>query len=652
MRPESALGGSGSGAFRRWLTVLLGALIVTTTLRAGGVLPAVDPARKAEIASWLETAPSGFTPTFADRAFWGRWADSKPGVALIAEAKAKAAEPVPVLTEALYNEFKRSGGRDTFEKPFAARTERLGLFVYAEGLVDDGSRLPLIETELAAILDEPSWAVPADTADLSDWASGRTRVDLAASARAWSLATVDWLLGDRLRPETRARIRREVRERVLNPCLERIRARDRRDFWWMTATNNWNAVCHAGLIGAALLLDDDRSERAELVAAFEADTAYFIDGYTDDGFCEEGLSYWVYGFGHYVMGTEAIRRATGGRLDLLARPKVARIASFALRWEIANGVYAAFGDAWPEQKCPAWLHDFVAGRFRLGAPVGVTGFVYRHGLGAHLYTTTFDLCLPRPAWAAGAGLPLRDWFPDGGELVARQPVGGSGLSVALQGGHNGQSHNHNDVGSFVVVNAGVPVLTDLGVDAYVRDTFGPKRYTSEVMNSFGHPVPRVAGRLQRTGAEARGVTVRTEFTDERDLWELDMTRVYEAPGLERLTRTFIYTRGMGGRLEVVDRVRFGAPKAFGTALILRPDQTWERTAENRLLIQGKGAAVEVVYEAGWGRVLTTGTAPIHGIVPDMPARGTRIGFDLKEPATEAVIRLTITPAKPSVSISP
>jgi hypothetical protein len=607
-------------------------------------LPEIPPARVAEIEAWLEAKPSGFVPAFADRPFWEAQAKLPATDALLTEANRRADEPVPELTEELYGEFKRSGRRDTFEKPFAARTERLALFALAQGLTDDGRWLPLIETELAATLDEPSWAAPAHAADLPDWASARTRVDLAASARAWTLATADWLLGDRLKPETRARIRSETRSRVLAPCLERFRAGDQRDYWWMKGTNNWNAVCHAGVTGAALLLDEDRGERAEFAAAFEADTAYFINAYPDDGYCEEGLGYWVYGFGHYIMGAEAIRRATGGHVDLFSQPKVARIAAFSRRWAMTEGIYAAFGDVSLRQTCPAWLHDFVAGRFGAGAPVGVTGFMHRHSLGTQLYVTAFDLSLERKPAEESGTLRLRDWFPDGGALVVRQVSTDAGFSVAMQGGHNARPHNHNDIGSFVVVTHGVPVLSDLGADDYVRDTFGPRRYTSGVMNSFGHPVPVVAGQGQRTGREARGVTVRTEFTDERDVWELDLTSAYDVPKLERLTRTFVFTRAGGGSLEISDHVRFREPQSFGSALILPPKRDWEQTPESGLLVRTDRAALRVRYSTDAPTALVLTTAPIHGIVPDRPAKGTRIGIDFVEPVREATLRMLITPA--------
>ena len=631
----------------RYLPLLI--LTLALPLHAQKELPKLAPARITQIAGWLAPQPAThFAPPFADRAFWNPWKGRPAGQALIKQADTFAGQPMPELTEDGYNDFARTGQRWKYEKSFGDRTARLRAFVFAEGLVNDGSRLPLIESTLASVLDEPSWSVPAHAYGRKTWRDAYDNVDLAAAARAWDLATTDWLLGDRLKPETRVRIRKEVRARVLTPYIERVRAADRRDFWWMNGSNNWNGVCNSGVVGAALLLCETPAERAEFVAAFEAYAPFFIAGFTDDGLCQEGLGYWIYGFGHHVLGSETIRLATGGKLDLLSGDKVKRIAAFDLRWDVVNGIYPAFGDAWIGVHTAPWLHDFAVLRFGVGKLQGVDDPLQLHVLGSFMYRTLFDLALPRDPVAGGkprvaAPLPLRDWFSDGGALIVRPAVPASGLAAAFDGGNNDQPHNHNDIGSFVVVNDGVLILTDLGADSYVKDTFGPKRYTSDVMNSFGHPVPRVAGQLQKTGADAKALTVRTEFTDARDTWEMDITSAYASPDLIKLTRTFVFTRGGGGRLEIIDHVQFKTPQAFGTAIILRPEQKREDLEGNRFRVSSGGKAVDIACTTDTG-ALSTDESPIIGIVPAKGSHGTRIGIDFVEPVQEATLRTIITPS--------
>ncbi len=83
-----------------------------------------------------------------------------------------------------------------------------------------------------------------------------------------------------------------------------------------------------------------------------------------------------------------------------------------------------------------------------------------------------------------------------------------GLTVAAKGGHNDESHNHNDVGEFVVYCDGKPLLIDAGVETYSRKTFSPQRYEIWTMQSAYHNLPTIDGVQQAPGAAfaARDVT--------------------------------------------------------------------------------------------------------------------------------------------------
>ena len=71
-------------------------------------------------------------------------------------------------------------------------------------------------------------------------------------------------------------------------------------------------------------------------------------------------------------------------------------------------------------------------------------------------------------------------------MAAREKPGSSeGLYVAAEGGHNAQSHNHNDVGNVIVFADGRPVLVDAGVEEYTSKTFSSRRYEIWTMQSPG-----------------------------------------------------------------------------------------------------------------------------------------------------------------------
>ena len=69
----------------------------------------------------------------------------------------------------------------------------------------------------------------------------------------------------------------------------------------------------------------------------------------------------------------------------------------------------------------------------------------------------------------------------------------------MKGGHNGESHNHNDVGSFVVYADNEPLLIDVGVGEYTSQTFGNNRYDIWTMQSGYHNLPQVNGVDEKDG---------------------------------------------------------------------------------------------------------------------------------------------------------
>ena len=98
------------------------------------------------------------------------------------------------------------------------------------------------------------------------------------------------------------------------------------------------------MTGTALALIDKPEEKAFYVAAAEKYIAYFLSGFTEDGYCSEGIGYWNYGYGCFVRLGHMLHGATGGKVDLFAMPKARNAGLFARRMEITPGVYPAFAD--------------------------------------------------------------------------------------------------------------------------------------------------------------------------------------------------------------------------------------------------------------------------------------------------------------------
>jgi len=397
-----------------------------------------------------------------------------------------------------------------------------------------------------------------------------------------------------LSPAIRRLIRDNVRRRVLDPFRAMIEGRQKQASW-LRAQMNWNAVCVGNTVFAALTLEESRDDRAFFVAAGEHCIRFYLRGFTPDGYCAEGVGYWNYGFGHFILLAEAVRQATGGQIDFMQEDHAVPGALFCLRSEILPGIFPTISDCAPGSRPSPQLAAYVCRRLGLD-PHGKKLLGVADTLPMTLLLASLPDNVPIvPHIEENIDDPLRSFFGDGGILISRNTPGVKpAFAVALKGGNNNEPHNHDDVGSFSVVSGREMVICDPGGEVYTARTFGPHRYDSKVLNSYGHAVPIIAGQLERTGAAARGIILATNFTAAADIIKLDIRSAYAVSNLLQLDRTFVFHRGETPSLDVSDDVKFSTPETFETALI-----TWgavKATGPNTLEITDGKSTVRVTID--------------------------------------------------------
>jgi hypothetical protein len=617
-------------------------LLFTATVYGQAAPGADETARRIrEIASMLSEKPQGFGRPIDDRAAWKGVAALPAFATLVSEAEKSAVLPVPELPDSLFLEYSRNGNRTSYQTPDFARRTRLTLFAAAECIENRGRFLPVLERYIRAVCSERTWVLPAHDPNLDNFTGRKVEIDLEQATTSWILATIRYVLGDRLSPDVRNLMGTEVRRRVFVPFLTMVKTG--KDLtWWMTGTNNWNSVCIAGTVGSALTMIESREERAWFLLGMERYITNYLLGFTDDGYCSEGVGYWNYGFGHYIMLSEAVRQATGGSWDILDSDKVRRIAEFPRNVELLSGIYPAFADCAIDASPNPRLMRFVNRRYGFGdnqwerVPRSAGGNLYE----LVLFEISDPLSGKQPVSSAAPLYERRHWFEEAGVLIGRPAMNSGGLAVALKGGNNNEHHNHNDVGSYVVLLNGKTLLLDPGAEIYTGRTFSPRRYESSVLNSFGHPVPRIGGVLQKTGEDARARVVSKRFTDGEDTLVLDLSSAYDVSGLKTMERTFVFSREGRGSLTVTDRLVCSPPRVLETALVTFDE--WSQQPDGTLLIRNGDTAVTVMIDTG-GRKYTVQAGQLR---EDLPSKRfpTRIGIALSEPGPAAAVSLTIRPA--------
>lgn len=326
--------------------------------------PEQDPARVAAIASRLSERPGTPAPRPSDRAAWAFLANDSAAAKLIAEAAKQIGRPIPELSDELYREFRRNGNRSHYEAPYFKRLTRFNLFMLAEALEWKGRFVPEIKRYLEAILTEKTWTLPAHDQRLDSLEGRKPLVKLFSTQRAWVVSyAIDWF-GEVLPPDLVARAKAECRRRILDPYLKACRSVaqvEETECSWFFGLANWTPVCHAGCVATALILAEDRRERAACIEAAERAMPYYLAGFTDDGYCSEGMAYWNYGFGNYTALVSLVGQATGWFVDLGARaPKVARVAAYALNFQLEPHLSPHFADGGgaPERALVELAHRF------------------------------------------------------------------------------------------------------------------------------------------------------------------------------------------------------------------------------------------------------------------------------------------------------
>ena len=150
-------------------------------------------------------------------------------------------EPIYALKYSEFKLFGVNGNRSVFQAPYylrrrALNTSALLSLIYPE----EEKYIVRLMDQIYAICDEYTWVIPAHQPDLLT-KSKNDHLDLFACETSYALAEIYTLLGDRLEPLIRDRIRVEIHRRLIDQIVAGKR------YGWMNATHNWNAVCSGSL---------------------------------------------------------------------------------------------------------------------------------------------------------------------------------------------------------------------------------------------------------------------------------------------------------------------------------------------------------------------------------------------------------------------
>lgn len=480
------------------------------------------------------------------------------------EQNLKKEWPLILITD--YMEFSRNGNRVHFEDKNFERRKLLNSFIMAECVENKGRFLDKILEGLYLILEETSWCLPAHNTYVRDGKqyplpdAKRPIIDLFNAESGAEVAIAEKILRpalEQISPSISEYINEQLEKRIFKPY-------ENQHFWWMgdgmQKMLNWTVWCTQNVLLAAISrkknnLSDDRLINIIKKAAVSTD--YFLDEYGDDGCCDEGAQY----FGHAglcMYNCIDLIASTSEKVskDIFNEKVIKNIGAYIVKMYVGNGYYINYADCSPiagSRGAREFLYglatsqpvlaSFAAKSYResdwntklLNDEINL----YYHIIQALNHKQMME-------YPETNEMPEDTFFDSTGIMIARD----NQFTFAAKAGDNGDSHNHNDVGSVILYKKNVPILIDLGVGTYTSKTFSNERYDIWTMQSQYHNLPTFFEKsskasaldiardkdnalkyMQHDGEKYGAIKVECQLTSEKAELSMDIAPAY---AIERL----------------------------------------------------------------------------------------------------------------------
>ncbi len=445
----------------------------------------------------------------------------------------------------------------------------------------------------------------------------------------------DWLY-DQLSKAERSALEQAIIEKGLTPSL------DTKKRWFITANNNWNQVCHAGLCyGAVAVWEKNPEMAAHIVNRAIENLPLAMAAYAPDGAYPEGSGYWDYGTTFNVLLLDLLRQVFSTDFGLSNAPGFMQTGTYITHMCTPSLNWLAYSDNGSRASAlvaPFWFYretndtGILFNQMRIIQRKGADAFIHdRLAPTAIIWGHQTSLTTPpQPtslAWHADGINPV---------FVTRSGWGYDDSFMGMKVGTPSANHAHMDEGSFFFESHGVVWAADLGTENYNTlevnglDIWnmkqGSERWSVFRYHNLQHNTLTFDGEEQSVKGDARFIEVVDSFPGSATA---DLTSVYAGKAKSVIRQCAL--RGEDN-LYVEDRIETGDKDTRLTwTMVTQADVV---QGDNRTLYLSKSGQSMRLYV--WGI-----EPPQWEIVPATPKR------DFENPNKEYTIIRFTTPLKAS-----
>jgi len=291
-----------------------------------------------------------------------------------------------------------------------------------------------------------------------DW-NNQHFLDVAEMSFAVAIA-IDWV-GKWLPNKTVQLAESSLIEKGIKPSFNDGGTR----MFWINSTNNWNAVCHGGMIAAALVIaDKDPELAAKTISRALEKLPGSLAEYGPDGIYPEGPSYWGYGTSYSVVAANSLTTALGSDFGISQSPGFMESPNFVLQATAPSGEAFNFADCGSTNRgrvavLMTWFasktgDDLYLDKEYFKNPENM-GRMARLGL---IWLSQFE--------KEKSGFLATEWFGRGKNPVAIFRDAENDFYLGAKGGKANLGHGNMDAGTFVFELDGVRWVVDPGNQSY------------------------------------------------------------------------------------------------------------------------------------------------------------------------------------------
>ncbi len=537
-------------------------------------------------------------PAYKDRQGWDKYFGSFKDY-YIKQGESKLHFDWKVVKATDYLEYERSGNRRIQESLVGANNSAIASLLLAELAEGKGRFIDDLIDGVYQACEMTSWAwsahVPLQKTNRSLPSYDDPVFDLLCGEMGNMLSWTYYFMKDefdKVDPEISRRLRHELQVNVLDTFLHN------NTFWWMArdskrVQNNWNPWCNSNALISFMLLENDRDTLADAVYLSMESIDKYLGDVNADGGCDEGPSYWGAAAGKLYDYLDMLNTITNGRVNIFDNPMIKAMGEYIYRSYVGNGWVVNFADASAKGGGGSYLV------YRYGKDVKSEGMM------RYAAALRGDLNAPAPStdiYRVFKSLDIRDEVMNAKPEIITEPFtwypetqfcylsNKEGMFVATKGGHNDESHNHNDIGSFILYMNQTPMMIDIGVGTYTRQTFSSERYNIWTMQSNYHNLPMINGVPEKQGREYKAA----DAVAKKNFFSVNIANTYpQEAKVEKWIRSY---QLKGKELRINDQ--------FTLKETVAPNQvnfmTWgdvQKVSDGKVSITVNGVKALLVYDA-------------------------------------------------------